>query len=122
MPRVRFKVMSLEENIENIKWMFFDTNGEFSIRDAVVQYFPDLKESVNLTSKQEVYIRLLWISRKSMMTFIYDFFTFVCLIEQKGIEINWVKVKLNDQIIIENNKEIIIKKGNKTFLKVIIFY
>lgn len=59
MPRVRFKVMSLEENIENIKWMFFDTNGEFSIRDAVVQYFPDLKESVNLTSKQEVYIRLL---------------------------------------------------------------
>ena len=58
MPRVRFKVMSLEENIENIKWMFFDANGEFSIRDAVVQYFPDLKESVNLTSKQEVYINI----------------------------------------------------------------
>lgn len=57
-PRVIFKVMSLEENIENIKWMFFDINGEFSIRDAVVQYFPDLKESINLTSKQEVYINI----------------------------------------------------------------
>lgn len=57
-PRVIFKVMSLEENIENIKWMFFDINGQFSIRDAVIQYFPDLKESVNLTSKQEVYINI----------------------------------------------------------------
>ena len=57
-PRVVFKVMSLEENVENIKWMFFDTNGEFSIRDSVVQYFPDLKESVYLTSKEQVYINI----------------------------------------------------------------
>ena len=55
LPRVIFKEMSLEENIENIKWMFFDTNGEFSIRDAVIQYFPDLKESINLESKEEIY-------------------------------------------------------------------
>ena len=48
MPRVRFKVMSLEENIENIKWMFFDTIGEFSIRDALIQYFPDLKDNIAL--------------------------------------------------------------------------
>ena len=51
-PRVIFKEMSLEENIDNIKWMFFDTNGEFSIRDAVIQYFPDLKESLIYNQKK----------------------------------------------------------------------
>ena len=40
------------------------------------------------------------------------------LIEQKGIEINGVKVKLNDVIELEDSKEIVIKKGKKTFLKV----
>ena len=55
LPRVIFKEMSLKENVENIKWMFFDTNGEFSIRDAVIQYFPDLKESINLETKEEIY-------------------------------------------------------------------
>lgn len=55
LPRVIFKEMSLEENIDNIKWMFFDTNGELSIRDTVIQYFPDLKELINLESKEEIY-------------------------------------------------------------------
>ena len=54
-PKVIFKVMSLEENIENIKWMFFDTEGEFSIRDAVIQYFPDLKDLIDLESKENIY-------------------------------------------------------------------
>lgn len=40
------------------------------------------------------------------------------LIEQKGIEINGKKVKLNDVIDTFKEKEIIIKKGKKTFLKV----
>lgn len=42
------------------------------------------------------------------------------LIEQNGIEINGVKVKWDDVIDVLNNREIIIKKGKKTFLKVII--
>ena len=39
------------------------------------------------------------------------------LIEQNGVEVNGNKVKLTDMI--ETNKEAIIKKGKKTFLKVI---
>lgn len=47
-PKVIFKEMSLEENIEQIKWMFFDNEGEFSIREATLRYFPDLKEAISL--------------------------------------------------------------------------
>ena len=42
------------------------------------------------------------------------------LIEQKGIEINGNKVSINDMIDVVKEKEIIIKKGKKTFLKVIL--
>jgi tyrosyl-tRNA synthetase len=42
------------------------------------------------------------------------------LIEQNGIEVNGKKAKLEDVIDIKNNKEIILKKGKKTFLKVLI--
>jgi len=42
------------------------------------------------------------------------------LIEQNGIEINGNKVSLTDVINVSKEKEIIIKKGKKTFLKVIV--
>ena len=42
------------------------------------------------------------------------------LVEQKGIEIDGNKVNLNDKIAIAKDNQIIIKKGKKTFLKVII--
>ena len=42
------------------------------------------------------------------------------LLEQNGIEVNGKKAKLEDVIDIKNNKEIILKKGKKTFLKVLI--
>ena len=55
MNRVMFKEMTLEENIDHIKWMFFETDGEFSIRDATLRYFPDLKEAIHLQTKGEIY-------------------------------------------------------------------
>ena len=42
------------------------------------------------------------------------------LLEQNGIEVNGNKAKLEDVIDVKNNKEIILKKGKKTFLKVLI--
>lgn len=47
LPKVIFKKMSLKENIEHIKWMIFETEGEFSIRDATIGYFPDLSKVYN---------------------------------------------------------------------------
>ena len=42
------------------------------------------------------------------------------LIEQNGIEVNGKRAKLADLINLKENKEIILKKGKKTFLKVLI--
>ena len=42
------------------------------------------------------------------------------LVEQNGIEVNGKRAKLADLINLKENKEIILKKGKKTFLKVLI--
>ena len=42
------------------------------------------------------------------------------VLEQNGVEINGSRAKLEDVINVKDNKEIIIKKGKKTFLKVLI--
>lgn len=42
------------------------------------------------------------------------------LVEQKGIEINGEKVSLTDVLDLNKDKQFIIKKGKKTFLKVIV--
>ena len=42
------------------------------------------------------------------------------LVEQNGIEVNGRRAKLADLINLKENKEIILKKGKKTFLKVLI--
>ena len=42
------------------------------------------------------------------------------LLEQNGIEVNGNKAKLEDSIDLKINKEIILKKGKKTFLKILI--
>lgn len=41
------------------------------------------------------------------------------LIDQKGIEINGNKVSINDVIYVSKEKEVIIKRGKKVFLKVV---
>lgn len=41
------------------------------------------------------------------------------LLEQNGVEINGNKVSINDMVDVSDEKEIIIKKGKKTFLKIL---
>ena len=49
---IKFKKMSLEENIEIIKWTFYENEGTFSLHDYTVQCFPELKE-LNLNDSKE---------------------------------------------------------------------
>ena len=39
---VKFRSMTLEENIETIKWAFFEDNGDLSVHTFTIQYFPEL--------------------------------------------------------------------------------
>ena len=54
-PKVVFKKMTLEENIDHIKWMYFNNEGEFSIKNATLEYFPDLKKIDCNMPKEKIY-------------------------------------------------------------------
>ncbi len=41
-PKLKFKPLSLEDNIELIKWAFFSDNDNLNIHDCTIDYFPEL--------------------------------------------------------------------------------
>ena len=41
-PKINFQIMTLEENINNVKWMFYDDIGDFSPHYYTIQCFPEL--------------------------------------------------------------------------------
>ena len=54
-PRIIFKEMSLKENIDVIKWAYFENNGALSVHDFTVKYFPQLANLDSNLSKDEIY-------------------------------------------------------------------
>ncbi len=55
-PKLLFKKMSLEENIDTIKWAYYENNGLLSVHNYTVSYFPELADLDEKLSKEEVYI------------------------------------------------------------------
>jgi hypothetical protein len=56
LPKIIFKEMTLGENIEVIKWAYFENNGALSVHDYTIKYFPQL---ANLDmSKDNVYKKI----------------------------------------------------------------
>lgn len=55
LPRIIFREMTLEENIDAIKWAYFENNGTLSVHDFTVKYFPQLANLDSNFSKDEVY-------------------------------------------------------------------
>ena len=41
-PKVVFKKMSLEDNIDIVKWAYFDKNDDLSMREYTIELFPEL--------------------------------------------------------------------------------
>lgn len=54
-PKLQFRPMTLEENIEIIKWAYYEDNGVLSVHDFTTNYFPELKEMDEDASKEDVY-------------------------------------------------------------------
>ena len=54
-PKVMFRAMTLEENIETIKWAYYENNGLLSVHDFTIQYFPELANLDENLSREEVY-------------------------------------------------------------------
>ena len=55
LPKIIFREMTLEENIEVIKWAYFEDNGALSVHDFTVKYFPELANLDSNLSRDEVY-------------------------------------------------------------------
>ena len=54
LPKIRFREMTLEENIEVIKWAYFEDNGALSVHDFTVNYFPELANLDSTLSRKPV--------------------------------------------------------------------
>ena len=54
-PKIEFTPMTLEENIEIIKWAFSEENDGLSVHNYTIQYFPELAEIDLNFKKEEVY-------------------------------------------------------------------
>lgn len=57
-PKIKFREMTLKENIDTIKWAYYEKNGVLSVHDYTIQYFPELADFDNNTPKEEVYKKI----------------------------------------------------------------
>lgn len=54
-PKIKFSEMTLEENIETIKWAYYEDNDVLSVHKYTIQYFPELANIDKNLSQNEVY-------------------------------------------------------------------
>lgn len=54
-PTIKFREMTLKENIDVIKWAYFEDNGALSVYDFTIQYFPELANLDSNLSQEKVY-------------------------------------------------------------------
>ena len=57
-PTIKFREMTLQENIDIIKWAFYEQNGLLSVHDFTVGYFTELSVFDNNTPQEEVYKKI----------------------------------------------------------------
>ena len=53
-PKLKFRKMSLQENIELIKWAYYENDDLFNIHNFTIQYFPKLENLDKNLSKEKI--------------------------------------------------------------------
>ena len=53
-PKLKFRKMSLQENIELIKWAYYENDDLFNIHNFTIKYFPELENLDKKLSKEEI--------------------------------------------------------------------
>lgn len=54
-PKIKFRKMTLEENIETIKWAYYEDNGVLSVHYYTIKYFSELAHIDKNLPQSEVY-------------------------------------------------------------------
>ena len=58
LPKIVFREMTLKENIDTIKWAYYENNGSLSVHDFTVGYFPELAVFDENTPKEVVFKKI----------------------------------------------------------------
>ena len=54
-PKIVFKPMSLEKNIDRIKWAFYEDNESLDVHKYTIEYFPELANLDTSMPQEYVY-------------------------------------------------------------------
>ena len=57
-PKIKFREMTLQENIDIIKWAYYEKNKTLSVHDYTIKYFPELANLYHNLSKKEEYKKI----------------------------------------------------------------
>lgn len=57
-PKIVFRPMSLEKNIDRIKWAFYEDNDSLDVHRYTVEYYPELEEIDTKTPKEVAYKKI----------------------------------------------------------------
>lgn len=58
LPKIKFREMTLEENIDTIKWAYYENNSDLSVHDYTIEYFPELSVFDDNIPKEIVYKKI----------------------------------------------------------------
>ena len=57
-PKVEFREMTLDENIDVIKWAYYENNDSLNVHEYTLQLFPELADLDSNLGKEEVYKKI----------------------------------------------------------------
>ncbi len=57
-PKVKFRKMTLQENISLIKWAYYNNNESLDVHKYTIEHFPELAKIQNDLSKEDVYNKI----------------------------------------------------------------
>lgn len=89
LPKIVFRKMTLEENINIIKWAYFEGNGLLSVYDYTIKYFPELENIDKTLKREEVYKIIEEVVEK-------DYLKYENRIESEVVRYNELWKKYND--------------------------
>lgn len=55
LPKLKFRVMTLQENIDVIKWAYYENDGPLSVYNYTILCFPELSDLKKEATKEEVF-------------------------------------------------------------------
>lgn len=88
-PKLKFRPISLEENIDIIKWAYYEDNGLLSVRDFTIKYFEELEQLDDNAPKDDVYNLIEQVVRA-------DYYKYEERIKEEVIRYNNLWQKYND--------------------------